>query len=1094
MKNLYPQSTIIFLFLLGNIFLNQSIYAQDSSINVEPFIRVQESTVSEKQKEIISIIKNEPTTVETRIIKLVDFKIEKCESITLELFDDKKYTFSIRKVIKRSDNDYTWIGKVSTEGNITLTKQGNDISAIIDFNSQRFTIDPLGDGLHAIVKIDQSKFRDEECNEQKLKRKSKEKDIDNSNSDQTNTIQPDILVIIDVIVAYTESAKNASGNINTIIQNALDDATISYENSNIDIELSLIHTFEADYDETGKSSATIVNQFRNDNDGHVDEIHDFRDEYNADVCFLVTNSSLVTGRAYKIDNVSAADAFAIGNYNYIRDHRTFAHEIGHLQGARHNIEEDPLGTYNHGYLYTPGNWRTIMSYRSDGGTEVRQNFWSNPYQTWGGVARGIIDESENKKQLNNTRNSVSGFYVFQTSGTITSDHHWRRDITLTGNVYVPDGITLTIDYSASVNLNGYYVKCTGSGVIIKYLFANINPDIRVYQSGGAKKGLYSTIMSALNNSTSGQYVKPYDQITINENIIVASNKTLTIPVGSAIYLNGHYVKTTGGSINKGGIISPDKIHIIQSSQIKGYYPTIWSAANDVTSGQTIQLANGTYNESRYIGIYDDNISLEGTSRSNTIINADVQIGTADNITISDLTIDGILCNGFSSFNNVINVKVEERIVDEYNDYHYYENIIGSNNSSEDLMSVYSDFDMFQHGNMFRTDKNRCLDIRETFFVLIESEINNCQNGVYLTGSSTYAMIVGNYFYNDCDIYVGEGCELYKEGNIRYGGGGSAEEIILCGPGSSEKVAQNKSSSNSLSVLTNSTNTQYREAIDIFINLRQNLRNNKSKRRLEYETDYKKVISIIENVLQSYEKPNSLGALQILISCYNAIDRHDTAINYLQNIFEDSRYEPFQYQIEMLLIRNYILNKDYSNALKVLNTIDELADTKDRSAEVLLCRAMFYNLCMKDNNNALKLYSEIIDEYPDSRSAKSAKIKLKIITTSPNAYEEYAINDNNNNANFTLLNYPNPFNPTTTFRYTAPWNGILQVEIFNSLGQRVRHFKEIHFKKGSSQLVWNGQNDIGIKVTSGVYFVRFRAVSSQDKVYNFEGFNKVIFVK
>jgi len=50
-----------------------------------------------------------------------------------------------------------------------------------------------------------------------------------------------------------------------------------------------------------------------------------------------------------------------------------------------------------------------------------------------------------------------------TSGTMAFDQTWPNGHTLTGNVTVPDNITLTIADGATVNLNGYHGQCTGSG-------------------------------------------------------------------------------------------------------------------------------------------------------------------------------------------------------------------------------------------------------------------------------------------------------------------------------------------------------------------------------------------------------------------------------------------------------------------------------------------------------------------------------------------------------------------------------------------------------------------------------------------------------
>jgi hypothetical protein len=72
------------------------------------------------------------------------------------------------------------------------------------------------------------------------------------------------------------------------------------------------------------------------------------------------------------------------------------------------------------------------------------------------------------------------------------------------------------------------------------------------------------------------------------------------------------------------------------------------------------------------------------------------------------------------------------------------------------------------------------------------------------------------------------------------------------------------------------------------------------------------------------------------------------------------------------------------------------------------------------------------------------------------------------------NYPNPFNPTTTIKYQVPRASQVTIEIFNLLGQKVRTLVNDNVEPGYHQVEWNGLNDVGVKVGSGVYFYKFQA--------------------
>jgi len=68
------------------------------------------------------------------------------------------------------------------------------------------------------------------------------------------------------------------------------------------------------------------------------------------------------------------------------------------------------------------------------------------------------------------------------------------------------------------------------------------------------------------------------------------------------------------------------------------------------------------------------------------------------------------------------------------------------------------------------------------------------------------------------------------------------------------------------------------------------------------------------------------------------------------------------------------------------------------------------------------------------------------------------------------NYPNPFNPKTTIKFSLPEPGYVQMYIVNVLGQRVRTLIDADMKTGYHKTVWNGINDNGLEVRSGIYFI------------------------
>jgi len=76
------------------------------------------------------------------------------------------------------------------------------------------------------------------------------------------------------------------------------------------------------------------------------------------------------------------------------------------------------------------------------------------------------------------------------------------------------------------------------------------------------------------------------------------------------------------------------------------------------------------------------------------------------------------------------------------------------------------------------------------------------------------------------------------------------------------------------------------------------------------------------------------------------------------------------------------------------------------------------------------------------------------------------------------NYPNPFNAQTMLSFAMPEGGHVTVQIFNVLGQEVRNLYDGYHDAGFVSLIWNGHDDSGSQVSSGMYF--FRIATDKDQ--------------
>ena len=68
------------------------------------------------------------------------------------------------------------------------------------------------------------------------------------------------------------------------------------------------------------------------------------------------------------------------------------------------------------------------------------------------------------------------------------------------------------------------------------------------------------------------------------------------------------------------------------------------------------------------------------------------------------------------------------------------------------------------------------------------------------------------------------------------------------------------------------------------------------------------------------------------------------------------------------------------------------------------------------------------------------------------------------------NYPNPFNPSTTIRFDLPTATEVHMAVYDLLGREVVRLVDGQLETGYHQLVWDGRDQDGREVPTGIYFV------------------------
>lgn len=193
-------------------------------------------------------------------------------------------------------------------------------------------------------------------------------------------------VTLDLLVAYSADAAAAYGDLDGMIAAAnfaVWESNAALANSDCQMRVNLVHTYDTGWSETGDHSDFLTN-LQGNGDGQMDDVHTLRDEFGADmvVGIFQDDPSSIAGRAFDIlcslSASSEADAFCIVRTIAYTGQWTFVHEIGHLCGAQHDTSSGTascsITSSCYGWVSASGIYESIMAKTS----ATRLGVFSNP--------------------------------------------------------------------------------------------------------------------------------------------------------------------------------------------------------------------------------------------------------------------------------------------------------------------------------------------------------------------------------------------------------------------------------------------------------------------------------------------------------------------------------------------------------------------------------------------------------------------------------------------------------------------------------------------------------------------------------------------
>lgn len=330
----------------------------------------------------------------------------------------QRFNATQAKLERLGNGDSVWYGNLDSGARATtlsgidplnsviLVRSGDRVTGTIRSAGQLYRLRPVGAGRHVLIEVDERRLpADHPAAYERLPTITMPQNgrigAASASSGSPATIRVLVVASNDAVAGYGEDLE-------ALAELAVAESNQGYTNSNVGITLELAGYQTTDYDESGDFD-TDLTRFRGTNDGYMDEIHDSRDDNAADVAVILLDNGSYCGLASGIGS-DASSAFASVYWDCATGYYSFAHEIGHLQSARHNIEADPTTTpyaFGHGYRY--GNsWRTIMAYDCTSSCS-RLNYWSNPNVSYAGVPMGTASSADNQRVLVETKATVAAF-------------------------------------------------------------------------------------------------------------------------------------------------------------------------------------------------------------------------------------------------------------------------------------------------------------------------------------------------------------------------------------------------------------------------------------------------------------------------------------------------------------------------------------------------------------------------------------------------------------------------------------------------------------------------------------------------------------
>lgn len=417
-------------------------------------------------------------------------KIQKNGTLSFTIPGSDKFIFNMTKVDAESESNFKWRGR-SPDGlnNAIFISEKGMLFGSFSMNNIHYQVFTTEEGISFL--IEENNNLEISCGSNNMRENPNF--IIPKNNRRDNCIEA-----IRVLVLYTQNATSTVANIGQTISLSVEQFNSSIDNSAIGtqqtnkIELAGTQqiSFSSSANPETEPNITLATQYIRDNT----TVQSLRNQYQADIVVCLVNgvyNQSAIGNAISVPATNSDYcALVVSGFSSLGGSNTFAHELGHLLGGRH--QDDTNGpSYSHGYSFTtnpafpnsPSAVRTLMHTYDPNSSRILQ--FSNPNVVYQGTTSGTVNTNNVARRIGeispvvvdfraSTNPSFNGY--IQGPGNIgnSGSYQWEliyscRDIVSREWKYSTDGFNFgspigssdILNYNLNSSNNGlFYLKCT----------------------------------------------------------------------------------------------------------------------------------------------------------------------------------------------------------------------------------------------------------------------------------------------------------------------------------------------------------------------------------------------------------------------------------------------------------------------------------------------------------------------------------------------------------------------------------------------------------------------------------------------------------